>query len=798
MKRIFAIFLFLLLSISSFSQTEKYSRIKISVNDQSLAKLMGLGIPVDDAYFDNDQNLIIELSESDITKICNAGFSFSTLISDVTKYYQERFTNENTSTEKVKSVNCFSTPQYPVPAGFSLGSMGGFYTYQQILDELDSMALHYPFLITSRIAADTTKTIGGRTMYYVKISDNPNVDENEPEVLYTALTHAREGAGMQQLFYYMYYLLENYSTNTEIKNIVDNTEMYFILCVNPDGYIYNETTNPAGGGMWRKNRRDNGDGNFGIDINRNFGYMWSYDDFGSSPYTYDETYRGASAFSEPESRIVRDFCNNHQIKITLNQHSYGNDLIYPWGYVGSLYTPDSLLFGEYARLLTNNNYFTSGTVNETLSYLTNGGADDWMYGEQSSKPKIISLTPESGEPSDGFWPVAGRITEICSSNISMNLMTAKLAGKYAIAKDLSPAYISEKQGYFDFTIERSGLESNAIYMVSVQPLTSNIISVGNSVSFSGLNILESREDSISYTLNPSVQNGDKIKFLLTVDNGLYTISDTIVKIFGPSFIIFSDNCTNTNNWYSYSGWDVTTESFVSAPSSISDSPYTNYMDSQSGSIETIIPVNLSDALDATLTFDAKWAIQAAYDYSQVKISNDYGATWIALCGKYSKPGNNLQVSGEPIYEGVQNKWVKESISLDDYLGQTVFFQFTIVSDGYLNLDGFYFDNVKVLALYDSLVSLPAESEQKIFLSDPVPNPTTDETTIKFNVKETGEDLYFEVFDISGRMVLQKKLMSANGFIKISTLNIQSGIYTYCVQANSHQSKVKKLLVTGLY
>jgi carboxypeptidase T len=797
MKRILAILVFLFLSITAFSQTEKYSRIKIPVDDQSFVKLMGLGIPADEGFFDTNHNLVIELSENDITKLNTSGFSYDVIIDNVTKYYQERFDDDVTSTAKVKSVNCFNPPQYPVPTEFSLGSMGGFYTYQQILEELDTMALHYPSLITARIAADTTKTIEGRTIYYIKISDNPNVDESEPEVLYTALTHAREGVGMQQLFYYMYYLLENYSINNDVKNLVDNTEMYFILCANPDGYIFNESNYPTGGGMWRKNRRDNGDGNFGIDINRNFGYMWGYDDIGSSPNTYDETYRGASAFSEPETRIVKDFCNNHQIKITLNQHSYGNDLIYPWGYIGSLYTPDSLLFSEYARQLTNENYFTFGTVNETLSYLTNGGSDDWMYGEQSSKPKIISMTPESGTPADGFWPAANRITEICSSNIPMNLMTAKLAGKYAVATDFTPTYISQKQGYFDFTIERLGLESSATYTVSIQPLSSNIISVGNAIAFSGMNILESRADSISYTLDPFIQNGDKIKFLITVDNGLYTNSDTISKTYGPSFIIFSDDCSSTNNWFSPTGWDVTEESFVSAPSSISDSPYWNYMDSQSGSIETIIPVDLADALDATLTYEAKWAIQAAYDYVQVKISNDYGATWTSLCGKYSKPGNSFQASGEPVYEGVENKWVKESINLDDYLGQTVYFQFTLVSDGYMNLDGFYFDDVKVLALYDSLVSLPVELEQNIYLSDPTPNPSTDETIIKYNIKGSDVEMYFEITDISGRTVVRKKLSSTNGFIKISTLNIQSGIYNYCIRTNSNHSAVKKLMVTGM-
>ena len=50
----------------------------------------------------------------------------------------------------------------------------------------------------------------------------------------------------------MWYLLENYDSNESIKQIIDNSELYFVPCVNPDGYIYNETSEPSGGGMWRK------------------------------------------------------------------------------------------------------------------------------------------------------------------------------------------------------------------------------------------------------------------------------------------------------------------------------------------------------------------------------------------------------------------------------------------------------------------------------------------------------------------------------------------------------------------
>ena len=133
----------------------------------------------------------------------------------------------------------------------------------------------------------------------------------------------------------MWYLLENYETDEEIQRIVDHTELYFVPVINPDGYAYNESTNPNGGGMWRKNRRNNGNGSYGVDLNRNYGYFWGLNDEGSSPYPRKNTYRGPEAFSEPAIQNMRDFCNEHEFRIALNYHSYSNLLFSPWGYTST-------------------------------------------------------------------------------------------------------------------------------------------------------------------------------------------------------------------------------------------------------------------------------------------------------------------------------------------------------------------------------------------------------------------------------------------------------------------------------
>jgi len=150
-----------------------------------------------------------------------------------------------------------------------------------MIANLDAMAAKYPDLITIKAPIDGIMTHENRPIYWIKISDNPNVDEVEPEVLYTALHHAREPGGLSSLIYFMWHTLENYDKDPKIKAMVDEGELYFIPCLNPDGYIFNiNNYNNGEDFFWRKNRKDNGDGTFGVDLNRNYGYEFGFNNIG--------------------------------------------------------------------------------------------------------------------------------------------------------------------------------------------------------------------------------------------------------------------------------------------------------------------------------------------------------------------------------------------------------------------------------------------------------------------------------------------------------------------------------------
>ena len=772
--------------------TPEYQRVKIWFDGKPSNELARMGIDLSEGDFRKDVWYVSDLDNRTIQKARNAGFRIEVLIEDVKAFYKNRNASFRLGPETptTQTVACgVNAPTYPVPAHFHHGSMGGFYTYSELIDILDSMALLYPNLITAKAPIDVTQSIEGNDINYLKISDNPNVDETEPEVLYTALHHAREPESLTQLIYYMWYLLENYSTDPELQALVDNTEMYFVPCLNPDGYMYNQMTDPGGGGMWRKNRRDNLDGGYGVDLNRNYSYNWGFDDDGSSPFTFDETYRGTSAFSEPETQALRNFINTRQFRFALNYHTHGNHMVIPWGYQTQL-TPDATSFDFYGHAITKYNNYVVGTGMMTIGYVTNGGSDDWMYGEQISKPKIFSMTPEVGDPVDGFWPDPSRINFLSESNVFANLTMAKLAGRYGTVSPEVPRYTSGLINQFQFSFKALGLDSTGTYTVTLTPVTSNVISVGSPAVFTMPGVLQTFTDSISVTLDPAVTTGDVIQYLVTLDNGWYTDVDTITQHFGNPVIALSDDASDLANWNTSGSWGATSEDYVSAPSCITDSPFNYYQPFENNSLKLANPVSLIGAVDAVMTFSAKWDIERGYDYLQITASADGGSTWIPLCGKYTVTGTVQQMPGEPVYDGTKLQWVKEEISLNDFLGQNLLIRFTLVSDAAAEFNGFFFDDMKIEFINSTGVGIEPEVSN-MYLSQPVPNPSTNLTSIHYRNVAQGSEMV--VYDVFGRLVWKKKI-SGSGKIEIPTENFSKGMYSCFVQLpDGSVSTAKKLI-----
>lgn len=760
----------------AFAQTPKYSKIMIYSDAEQILQLARAGVTLDDLNAGKQgMYYVLELSQSDIMKVKELGFTYEIIIDDLSSYYETRYEkSKNKSPEKLK---------YNTPANFNYGSMGGYLTLDEIYAELDQMRELYPTLISVKQLVGEQTTVEGRNLYYVKISDNPDIEEEEPEILYTSLHHAREPQSMQGVIYYMWYLLENYETDIEIKYLIDQIEMYFIPAVNPDGYEYNKSQYPNGGGMWRKNRTNNGDGTFGIDLNRNYGFMWGYDDTGSSPDTDSDVYRGTAAFSEIETQLLRDFCINHDFILAHNHHTYSNLMIIPFGYE-EIFAPDDDILRSYSHLMTSENGYTVGTGWEIL-YTVNGDSNDWMYGEQSTKNKIFAFTQETGNSSDGFWPEQNRIITLCEEMFLPNLYLARFASEFAEIFDESPTYMP-RSGYLKFNLKRFGLSGNGNYNVEIIPENEDFSFIEAPVNIVINDVLSSKSDSIGYVLNNSVEYGDFFTYTVKVTVGEYVVSKTFTKQFVETELIISDNGNNMDNWIS-SQWNTTNENYVSAEYSITDSPYTNYADDANNSIVSSNNIDLTNTTQPVLVFWAKWNIENDWDYAQLFISDDNGTSWTVLEGNYTNPGTgSFQPVGEALYDAAStNGWVKEEIDLSEYAGKNVKFKFTLKSDSYLNLDGFYFDNFSIINILSQPNSVDIKSSAKIVL---YPNPAQNQTDVMmYNINAESVQL----IDLNGRII--NTYAKPGGILSIDCRNLNSGIYFIRILTGNH-IYTKKLIV----
>jgi len=296
-----------------------------------------------------------------------------------------------------------------------LGVGGAYHTQEEAYAEMDSVANAHPDICQLQSIG---LSIEGRDIWALKISDNVTVTEDEPRVLYLGCHHAREIITVEIPLYIMHYLVDNYGTDSLATFLVDNREIWIVPIMNPDGREYVENV-----GDWRKNRRDNGDGTYGVDLNRNYGYMWGYDDEGSSPDPGSEIYRGTAAFSEPETQAIRDLMLNYQFSTCISYHSYGRLILYPWGYVPSL-CPDDDIYYALCDSMASFNGYTFGPAATTI-YVANGDSDDWMYGEQILKEKVFSMTFEVGTE---FYPPESDIIPLCEENLAPSLLAAQVAG----------------------------------------------------------------------------------------------------------------------------------------------------------------------------------------------------------------------------------------------------------------------------------------------------------------------------------------------------------------------------------
>jgi hypothetical protein len=392
--RILLIFLAIAAPARALPPDEPYQEIRIRVSEgRSLEDLRG--IPDLEVMGLGDRDVRLVSKPSRTRELIARGWTVEILHEDLQAYYASR--------QQARGVP------------------GVWHTYDETVAELESLRSQHPDVISAPFSIG--RTLGGRDIWAVRISDHPDSLEEEPEVLFDAVHHAREIMTVELLLAFANYVCAQYPADPVVRDLVEGRQIYLVPIVNPDGFAYNEEISPGGGGMWRKNRRPNPGSCVGVDNNRNYPFQWGRDD-GSSGQPCTEDFRGSAPGSEAENQAMMAFVDAHRFVTHVSFHSVAGMVLFPWCYTPQP-SPDDSTLRKIAGDLARANAYRTGQCPELL-YLTSGDFIDWTYGETQQHPPVISFTTEIG--GTGFWPNPSEKDGLIQENLPSMFFLAQIAG----------------------------------------------------------------------------------------------------------------------------------------------------------------------------------------------------------------------------------------------------------------------------------------------------------------------------------------------------------------------------------
>jgi len=322
MRKLLTIILLTLLVSSVFAWRENEMEIRVYYkNDFELNKLVNLQSKGD--VYPNGEALIY-LVPSEFAALKATGLKYKIEREDV-KAFAENFWQSQDNTREA------------------------YHTYSEIVSLADSLAAAFPDICEKHLFGTSVQ---GRELGALKISDNVTLDENEAEVMFDGGIHGDEIGTAENCIRFARDLCREYGIDPDITYLVDNRETWIYYMVNPDGRVADDRTNANG-----------------VDINRDSGYMW--DAWGGSP----------GAFSQPESKALRDCHYNRQFVVHTTYHSGTEYISHPWSYRADL-CPDFSHINQLAGIYSTSSGYTNMGYGQgcTGMYPINGSTKDTNYG----------------------------------------------------------------------------------------------------------------------------------------------------------------------------------------------------------------------------------------------------------------------------------------------------------------------------------------------------------------------------------------------------------------------------------
>jgi hypothetical protein len=301
------------------------------------------------------------------------------------------------------------------------GPPTGYRTVAQIEQTIQGLATKYP-------AQCQVSTLGrsreGRGILAIALKGRrPAGAKAAPEVLFYAGEHARELPPVEVQLRLATYLLAQYGQDPVVTDLLDTRDIWIVPLVNPDGRLRVDAGDP----MWRKNTRDNGDGSFGVDLNRNYDNHWNL----GNPSPVEEDYRGPSAESEPETVTLRNFLLAHDFVLSVDMHCFAGMVLWPRGY-DKQFSPQEALLGRIGRAVASRLAYKAGSIARTL-YTISGDSSTWALERKGTLAFTVELNDK------GFSPPFAAVDQDWAEWRWPLMWMARVAGAPAEAELLLPA-----------------------------------------------------------------------------------------------------------------------------------------------------------------------------------------------------------------------------------------------------------------------------------------------------------------------------------------------------------------------
>ena len=729
----------------------------------------------------------------------------------------------------------------------------GYRSYADMVDDLLSLQSMYPNLMNMMDIGSGWGKIYAQTIPYyqtfehsiwaVKVSADVMNFHHKPAFYFIGEHHAREPISLEMCMYILTHLLENYGTDAEITHILDEYEVWIIPLMNPDGHkVVIDQTDV----WWRKNIRDNnlnhgfdsqyymGYGSDGVDLNRNYGYFWGY-----QSATDDQsiaTYHGPAAFSEPENQVIRDFLLSHRFIAGIGYHSYGQMVLYPYGFMSNVEAPDKVELQALAQEIASSipKYNSSSYYDAMPSwqlYPVSGSADDWIYRSTGAFAFTVEMAPE-------FIPPATSLQSILAQNLNGAMQMLRRAEKKilmghvydsetmeALAARISidlfdlhpfappPTYASSEDGSY-FRLLPSGTYQVSYFMPGYQTIqrTINIYDDRRTLEDVLLQPLQSLDLNVRITNlsdeglwgaklvfehDPDVYyNADSQGFIHINDfpAGTYTYTascngygsirqsqdfvsqNLVIKL--SDIPVFSDNFeASLDAWNVTGNWGLATSHSHGGFKSLADSPTSNYTPNIDHSCKLRNSIDLSTAQNASLQFWIKQQMAQDGDFCALEYSTD-AFTWKYL----------------DVFDTVAD-WQLKDYSLNSLLGQSLSFRFRIkTNDNYKVSDGVYIDDFKVFGDRDfssNDENIPPHSTLIIG-----PNPFKDQLHI-WGLDGKNSSATLNLYNVKGQKVWQKTFFNMDAGKRITCdlegSKLASGVYILFIDIEGKQQVTRKLL-----